>query len=97
MSTYRRSDPDGPTTQRAVEPDVQSAYTGLIDRHDLDDRICVSGAATADGRTIEAARPLCTEHRYDSAADSLDSRGLPPCASRKQPDRRRRRVINSKA
>jgi hypothetical protein len=59
LTAYRRADPEGPATQRAVEPDVQSAYTALIVREDAADRICVSGAVTVGIETIEASRPLC--------------------------------------
>jgi len=54
LTTYRRADPKGPATQRAVESDVQSAYTALIVREDPADRICVSGAVTVGTETIEA-------------------------------------------
>lgn len=59
LTAYRRADPEGPSTQRAVESDVQSAYTALILREDAADRICVSGAVTVGAETIEASRPLC--------------------------------------
>ena len=60
ITTYRSDDPGGPATQRAHEPDVQSAFTNMIVRRDPTDRICVTASITIAGRTITSSAPLCT-------------------------------------
>ncbi|WP_280247619.1 DUF2690 domain-containing protein [Nocardia abscessus] len=57
---YRRSDPNGPTRQEAVEPDVGSAYTTLIVRNDPTDRLCASGSASLGDRVETTPQPICT-------------------------------------
>lgn len=60
ITTYRSDDPEGPATQRAHEPDVQSAFTNMIVRRDPTDRICVTGSITTADQTVTSSTPLCT-------------------------------------
>ncbi|MDO5053210.1 MAG: DUF2690 domain-containing protein [Pseudoclavibacter sp.] len=60
VHAYRMANPNGPERQTAIERDVQIAYTTVVVPEYLDDRICVSGSVTLDGREIDLGDPICT-------------------------------------
>ena len=59
VTTFLRDDPDGPSTQRADDPDTQCSYTFLIASHSIDDKICVKGSVTDGPEVIDLGAPLC--------------------------------------
>ena len=60
VALYERSNPEGPTRQRATESDVQSAFTTVIVRSSPVDRLCAVGSVTLSGRKIVLGDPICT-------------------------------------
>lgn len=61
ITTYRSDDPEGPATQRAHEPHVQSPFTSMIVRRDPADRTCVTASIAIADRTVTSSTPFCTQ------------------------------------
>ncbi|WP_191090937.1 DUF2690 domain-containing protein [Serinicoccus hydrothermalis] len=59
VAIYDRDDPEGPSRQQAVEPDIAGAYTMLIVKDSPVQRLCVEGAAFTDGEGIHSD-PVCS-------------------------------------
>ena len=59
VAIYPQTAPDGPHRQKAIEHDVQGAYTTLVVRPSADTLLCAEGAYTVDGQTVAVADSLC--------------------------------------